>query len=347
MTNEYFMQRCLDLAHNGLGRVAPNPLVGAVLVHDGMIIGEGFHTEYGHPHAEVNAIRDAEKKHPNIPENSTLYVNLEPCNHHGKTPPCADLIINKGIKKVVIGCKDSSDKVSGKGIEKLLQNGCEVVVGILEKECRELNKTFYTFHEKHRPFIVLKCAQSLDGYIGSGHIIHPEKREWISNEYSRMLTHKWRSEIQAIMVGTNTAFHDNPALSVRDWSGANPIRITLDKDLRLPQHLLLFDQTIATLIFTEKKSAVVENLEFIKIDFGKSVLKQVLNELFKRNIESLMIEGGARVLNSFIQENEWDEARIFIGNKMLGNGVKAPEIHGNFDSSTSIESDILLIKRNP
>jgi|ERR1017187_3862408 diaminohydroxyphosphoribosylaminopyrimidine deaminase/5-amino-6-(5-phosphoribosylamino)uracil reductase len=346
MTNEYFMQRCLDLAYNGLGRVAPNPMVGAVLVHDGKIIGEGFHQQYGHPHAEVNAINDAEKKHKIIPENTTLYVNLEPCNHHGKTPPCSELIIKKGIKKVVIGAKDPNDKVEGKGIEVLKYSGCEVNSGVLEIECKELNKAFYTFYEKHRPCIILKWAQSFDGYLSSGNY----QREWISNEYSRKLSHKWRSEIQGIMVGKNTALHDDPTLNVRvgisNIDINHPIRITFDKDLTLPKHLKLFDQTLPTIIFTERNSSSLKNLEFIKINFSKDVIKQILNELQNRNVNSLLVEGGTMLLDSFIQEDLWDEARIFHSENCLNSGIKAPVVNRTLIQEDKIETDLLKVYKN-
>jgi diaminohydroxyphosphoribosylaminopyrimidine deaminase/5-amino-6-(5-phosphoribosylamino)uracil reductase len=343
MINEIYMQRCIDLAQNGRGRVAPNPMVGAVLVHDGKIIGEGIHLEYGQAHAEVNAIKDAEKKYKIIPENSILYVNLEPCSHHGKTPPCADLIIRKGIRNVIIGTKDPNPLVQGKGIEKLKFAGCEVHYEILKNECRELNKTFYKFYEKHRPYIILKWAQSSDGFISSEHTNNSDQMHWISNEYSRKLSHKWRSETQAIIVGTNTALHDNPSLNVRDWEGKNPIRIAFDKDLKLPKHLHLFDQSTPTLIFTQKKTSSNKNLEYINIDFNNGVIKEVLNGLYKRGIQSMIVEGGTTLLNSFINENLWDEARIFIADKILIKGIKAPAISGSLIKEDQIENDLLLV----
>ena len=348
MNHEYYMQRCLDLAQNGLGRVAPNPLVGAVLVQEGKIIGEGFHQQFGHPHAEVNAFMDAEKKLGGdpIPPQTTMYVSLEPCNHQGKTPPCTDLIIRKGIKKVLIGAQDPNDKVQGKGIEKLRLAGIEVTIGILEKECRNLNKSFYTFFERNRPFIILKWAQSLDGFIAKKAVDNSAQSIWISNEHSRKLTHKWRSEIQAIMVGTNTALHDNPILTVRDWKGKNHLRITLDKDLRLPQYLHLFDQTTPTLIFTQKKSPSFNNLEYIKVDFSKNLLEEILKVLHQRNIHSLILEGGTTLLNSFIEANLWDEARLFFSTKPLGDGIKAPMITTEMISKVTLENDTLIICKN-
>jgi|ERR1035437_5656167 diaminohydroxyphosphoribosylaminopyrimidine deaminase/5-amino-6-(5-phosphoribosylamino)uracil reductase len=342
--DEIFMQRCIDLAYNGLGKVAPNPMVGAVLVNGGMIIGEGFHHEYGKPHAEVNAINDAEKRIGTIPENSTLYVNLEPCNHHGKTPPCTELIINKGIRRIVIGCIDPNEKVTGKGIERLQNSGCDVLIGIKANDCRALNKTFITYHEKHRPYIILKWAQSKDGYISSGH--QSEKREWISNDYSRKLTHNWRSESQAIMVGTNTVLYDNPSLNSRDWNRQNPIRISLDKELRLPKNMNIFDQSIPTIIFTDKKSSSFKNLEYININFSENVIENILKELYNRNIQSLIVEGGSTLLNSFLINNYWDESRVFVGKIILGKGIKAPEISGNYKQSEPIENDLFQVVIN-
>lgn len=344
VSDEIYMQRCIDLAFNGLGKVAPNPMVGAVLVNDGKIIGEGYHHEYGKPHAEVNAINDAEGKIGKVPENSILYVNLEPCNHQGKTPPCTELIISKGIKRIVIGCKDPNEKVKGKGIERLQNSGCEVLFGIKENDCRTLNKTFITYNEKHRPYIILKWAQSKDGYICSGH--QSEKRELISNEYSRKLTHKWRSESQAIMVGTNTALYDNPVLASRDWNGQNPIRITLDKELRLPKHLNLFDQSIPTIVFTDKKSSSFKNLEYININFSGNIIVQILKELYNRNIQFLIIEGGSTLLNSFLNENLWDESWVFIGDITLGKGIKAPNLSGNYRLIDRIANDLLYVAIN-
>jgi len=342
--DEIFMQRCIDLAYNGLGKVAPNPMVGAVLVNDGKIIGEGYHCQFGKAHAEVNAISNSEKRIGAIPENSTLYVNLEPCNHHGKTPPCTELIINKGIKRIVIGTKDPNPEVFGKGIERLLNEDCEVIVGIKVEECRSLNNAFISYHEKHRPYIILKWAQSKDGYISSGH--QSEKREWISNKYSRKFTHKWRSETQAIIVGSNTILYDNPLLNSRDWNQQNAIRVTIDKDLRLPKQLNIFDQSIPTIVFTNKHSSLFDNLEYINIDFSKNVIEQVLKELHIRNIQSMIVEGGTRLLNSFLINNYWDESRVFVGNKTLGKGIKAPELSGNYKLIETIENDLFYVAVN-
>jgi diaminohydroxyphosphoribosylaminopyrimidine deaminase/5-amino-6-(5-phosphoribosylamino)uracil reductase len=341
--NELFMQRCIELAQNGLGLVASNPLVGAVLVHDGKIIGEGFHKHFGEAHAEVIAIHNAIEKHgEEILKQSTLYVSLEPCTHHGKTPPCCDLIIAKKIPEIIIGCKDSFEEVNGKGIERLKQAGCKVTTGVLEKKCRELNKRFFTFHEKKRPYVILKFAQSLDGFIAAEN--QTKENRWLSNEYSRKLVHKWRSEEAAVLVGANTALKDNPQLNVRDWKGKNPTRILLDKNLSLPSHLHLFDKSISTIIFNEKKSEAVDaNLECIQIDFGKNLWNDLLKHLHQKNIQSLIIEGGAKTLQSVIDSNLWDEARIFTGNKWLGGGTKAPVLKGWIVEKRTISNDALLI----
>ncbi len=339
------MYRCIELAGNGLGNVAPNPLVGAVVVHDEKIIGEGFHQQFGKAHAEVNAINDAIEKHgEEILLHSTLYVNLEPCSHTGKTPPCTDLILEKKIPHVVIGGVDPFEKVKGAGLKKLVSAGVQVTQPVLEKECRELNRRFFTFHEKERPFILLKYAQSMDGFIASENTT--EQNRWITNEYSRMLVHKWRSEEQAIMVGTNTAKIDNPALTVRDWKGKNPVRIVLDRELKLDRTLHLFDASAHTLIYNEVKSEAFQNIEFIRIDFRENILQQIINSLYQKNIQSVLVEGGAKLLQSFIRESLWDEARIFIGNKFLSSGIKAPVIHGKIISETTIIDDKLILLRN-
>ncbi len=341
-SDETYMLRCIELAGNGLGNVEPNPMVGSVIVYDEKIIGEGFHQEFGKAHAEVNAINDVLSKHPEeILQRSTLYVDLEPCTHFGKTPPCTDLIISKKILRVVIGTIDPFSKVNGSGIAKLKSAGIEVTTGILEKECRELNKRFFTFHEKQRPYILLKYAQSEDGFIAPEKIT--EENKWISNEKSRQLVHKWRSEEQAIMIGTNTARIDNPSLTVRDWKGRNPVRIIIDRELKLKATLNVFDKSASTLIYTGIKKETNGNLEFIKIDFDKNVLQQILHSLYQKNIQSVLVEGGAKLLQSFIDENLWDEARIFTGAKILEKGIKAPLLNGKVTSQEKINDDILRI----
>jgi len=315
--NSKFMQRAIDLAQNGRGHVSPNPMVGCVIVHNDKIIGEGWHKVYGEAHAEVNAINDV--KDQALLAESTCYVNLEPCSHYGKTPPCADLLINKNIKKVVIGCQDTNPQVGGKGIKKLREAGIEVTVSFLEKECRKLNVRFFTSIEKNRPFIILKWAQTKDGFVARQNF----DSKWISNAESRTLVHQWRAEEDAILVGFNTAIYDNPFLNVRDWKGKNPLRIVIDKLLALDDALNLFDHSIKTIVYNTVKNLKEENLEFVKLEEEK-FLETLLNDLNKRGIQSLIVEGGASVLNSFISNQLWDEARVFVGSESFGKGIKAP-----------------------
>lgn len=343
MTDIQYLERCIELARLGNGRVAPNPMVGALLVNEGRIIGEGYHQLFGREHAEVNAINAVAKEDVHLIEQSTLYVTLEPCSHYGQTPPCTNLILEKRIPKVVIGCTDTFEKVAGQGINKMIQAGVDVSVGVLEKECRELNKRFFTFHEKKRPYIILKWAQTLNGLICSG---SSKDDKWISNEYSKRLVHKWRSEEMAIMVGTNTALCDNPNLTVREWTGKNPLRVVLDKDLRLPSTLNLFDNTTPTLVFTGIKKEKTKNIQYEEIDFSHDVTNTVLEVLYKRNIQSLIVEGGSHLLSSFIKKGLWDEARIFIGNKVFQNGIAAPAINGKITSRDNNHGDILLVYQN-
>lgn len=316
------MLRCLQLAKNGKGNVAPNPLVGCVVVYENKIIGEGFHQKYGEHHAEVNAINSVKNK--KLLPKSTLYVNLEPCAHTGKTPPCSDLIIKHNIKKVVIGCVDSYAEVAGKGIARLKNAGIEVVVGVLEQESLALNKPFFTFHQKKRPFVILKWAQTKDGFIDVDRSQENSTSSWITSSLSKKVVHKWRSEEAAIMVGTNTALNDNPQLNVREWNGNNPIRIVLDLNLRLPTSLFLFDKTIPTLVFNYQLDKTEQKLTYIKLDKTKNLLTECLGALYKRNIQSVIVEGGTTLLHTFIAANCWDEVRIFTGNKFFEKGLKAP-----------------------
>lgn len=330
--DEFYINRCLQIAKNGLGTTRPNPMVGACIVYDGKIIGEGFTSTYGDNHAEVNAI-DAVKDKTQLPK-STLYVTLEPCSHFGKTPPCSDLIIEYKIPKVIIGCVDDNPMVGGKGIEKLRAAGCNVVVGVLENKCKSHHKRFFTFHHKKRPYIILKWAETKDGYIAPKSK-NEKKPVWITNSYSRQLVHRWRAEEQAILVGTNTVLEDNPSLTVRDWTGTNPIRIVLDKESKLNKDFSVFDSEAETIRITEKD-----------IDFNKNIGFQISNLLYKRNINSIIIEGGAKTLQTFIDENLWDEARIFIGSTEFNDGIKAPTFSGKLISETFIEQDILRIYTN-
>ena len=343
--NEKYMLRCIELARLGAGNVAPNPMVGCVIVCNGKIIGEGFHQNYGGPHAEVNAINSV--KNQELLKQSTLYVSLEPCTHFGKTPPCSDLIISKNIPEVFIGTIDSFSEVSGRGVEQLKHAGLNVTVGIIEQECRELNKRFFTFHEKKRPYIILKWAQTLDGFID----INRNKQQfgkptWVIGELARRLVHKIRAEEDAIMVGTTTAERDNPSLTVYNWSGRNPIRIVPDNSLRLPQNFKLFDNNSKTIVFNSKTSETKNNTEYSKIDFDKNIIPQILKDLYTREIQSVVIEGGKQLLESFINENLWDEAHLFVGDKFFFSGIEAPRLTGELVSETWLDSDRLKIFRN-
>ncbi len=322
--HETYMHRCIALANLALGHTAPNPVVGAVLVYDGKIIGEGYHEHYGQAHAEVNCIRSVKKEDEPLISQSTLYVSLEPCSHYGKTPPCTNLIIEKKIPKVVIGCRDPFIEVNGKGIEKLKAAGVETVVGILEDECIDANKRFLTFHTKHRPYVILKWAQSADHKLsGTDH-----SRIFISNEFSNRLVHKWRSEEAAILVGTNTALYDDPSLTTREWAGKNPTRIVVDMGLRLPQSLKLFDRQARTIVFNTIKHEEQENILYYQVTSDVSLVHQVTHALYQMNIQSVIIEGGATLLQSFIDEDIWDEARIITNNELqIGSGLQSPVLH--------------------
>lgn len=322
---EDYMQRCLFLARQGEGHVAPNPMVGALIVYNNEIIGEGYHHKYGQAHAEPNAIKSVKKAE--LLQHSTLYVNLEPCSHYGKTPPCADLIVNSGIKRVVIGTLDPNPKVSGRGIKILHAAGIEVIVGILENECRELNKRFFTFHLEKRPYVLLKWAQTRDGFIDTTRKDNTEMPLQISNAITLQLTHKMRSESQSIMVSTNTVLLDNPSLTVRNWSGKNPVRIAIDRTLKVPIHFNLLDGKVQTIVFTETESRLQPNIEYVKTDFDENSLRSILNEIFKRNINSVLVEGGAQLLQNFIQQGIWDEANIEISEQTINEGVAAPVIN--------------------
>jgi diaminohydroxyphosphoribosylaminopyrimidine deaminase / 5-amino-6-(5-phosphoribosylamino)uracil reductase len=342
--DEVYHQRCLELAQSGLGRVSPNPMVGSVIVFDGKIIGEGYHKEFGGPHAEVNAINSVQDKE--LLSKSTLYVNLEPCAHHGKTPPCADLIIEKKIPRVVICHRDPFSQVAGRGIEKLINAGIEVSVGTFEKEARFLNRRFLTFQEKKRPFIILKWAETSDGFIDikrtSTEINLPT---WITDELARTLVHKWRTEEQAILIGTNTALYDNPMLNARNWEGKSPIRMILDRTLRLPNNLHVFDTSIPTIIFTEKNVPSKPNIEFVKIDFTK-LIDEINSFCYKRQIQSVIIEGGTKLLSTYINNGLWDEARVFKGEITFGDGIKAPVLNEIHDSAVNLYKSELFMYYN-
>ncbi len=330
MEEEKYMRRCIELAKNGLCNVAPNPMVGAVIVCDGRIIGEGYHVRCGEAHAEVNAIRSV--KDESLLKRSTIYVSLEPCSHYGKTPPCADLIIEKQIPRIVIGCRDPFSKVAGRGIQKLQNAGREVIVGVLEEECLHLIRRFITFNTLRRPFITLKWAESADRFIDIERI--DGNPVLLSSPLTSMLVHKKRAENTAIMVGRRTVLLDNPSLTVRNWYGRNPIRIVLDRNLSLPNDLQIFNGEVPTLVFTEKEHPEEKSVSYITIDFAHNPLNQIMKELYQRNIQSLLVEGGSQLLQSFIDNELWDEAYIEKCPKRLYSGVKAPEISNNFSYST-------------
>ena len=325
------MQKCLDLAQKGRANAAPNPMVGCVIVHDGEIIGEGFHEQYGQAHAEVNAVNSVQDK--SLLGSSTLYVNLEPCAHFGKTPPCSNLIIEHKIPKVVIGCVDSFSEVSGKGIKKMEAQGIEVISGILNKKSRELNKRFFTFHEEKRPYIILKWAESTDGFIA------PENQTeafWMTSAESKKIVHQWRAEEMGILVGTETAIKDNPSLTVREVKGKNPIRFVLDKNLRLSPNLSIFDEQASTFVLTEKS---IEDNQ-LEVDFN-NLAKSICDALYQQNIHSLIIEGGSKTLQTFIDADLWDQARVFTAPTQLGSGLKAPEFNCSSTKREQIATDQL------
>ena len=337
------MQRCLQLAAKGLGNVAPNPMVGCVIVNNGIIIAEGYHEFYGGPHAEPNAIKQVSDE---LLKASTLYVTLEPCSHHGKTPPCADLIICKGIKKVVVGNLDTNPLVSGKGIQLLKDAGIEVEYGILDKECRELNKRFFTFHEKKRPYIILKWAQTQDGFISQLPLPEIKENNWITSTESKHLVHQWRTEEQGILIGYNTLMADNPYLTARLAEGKNPVRLVLSNELDFPTDLHIFNSDAETIIFNSILNEVKNNVTFVKIDWNNKT-QEVLDYCFKNGIASIIIEGGTNTINNFMNLNVWDEARVFINStKIFENGIAAPTINLNNSILVDSGSDLLHIILN-
>ena len=338
------MQRCLELAAHGAGAVSPNPMVGSVIVVNGKIIGEGYHLKYGGAHAEANAIEDILARvndAEQLLKKATLYVNLEPCAHFGKRPPCSDLIIRHRIPTVVIGCRDPFEMVNGKGIEKLKDAGVDVIENVLQVESLHLNRRFFTRIKKQRPYIILKWAQTSDGFFA------PENRSeqrWISSDLSRKLVHKWRSQEDAVLVGKNTAMIDDPQLNVRDWQGRNPIRIVIDRYLQLPKSLNLFDQSQPTLVFNSLKTDVDQEIKFLELeDFDNLLPELICYQLYLMDVQSLIIEGGKQTLELFIKTGLWDEARIFTSNQNWGEGLIAPELTGKLASSETVDSDNLQI----
>ena len=344
--HEKYIKRCIELAKNGFGTTYPNPMVGSVIVYNDQIIGEGWHKKAGEPHAEVNAVRSVKDK--SLLKKATIYVSLEPCSHFGKTPPCCDLIIANEIPNVVVGTVDPNEKVAGNGIKKLIAAGVNVTVGILEKECYELNKRFFTFHNKKRPYIILKWAESQDGFLAPEKQTDQERKPvWITNPYSRQLVHKWRSEEQAILVGTQTVIDDNPKLNTRDWSGNNPARVVLDQNNRIPKESFIFDDSVKTIVFTKTENDLsTENTTFEVIDFNQNIIPPILGVLHQNQIQSIIIEGGLQTLQSFIDANIWDEARIFIGKTSFEKGTKAPILRRKNTIKTFIQNDELIQIRN-
>jgi len=342
-TDELLMRRCFDLARQGAGHVAPNPMVGAVLVHEGRIIGEGFHQKYGEAHAEVNAIGSVQPQDRRLIAASTLYVSLEPCCIFGRTPPCTNLIIEQNIPKVVISCLDATPGVAGQGVQLLRDAGVEVTTGILQQEGEALAAIRNTFVQEERPYIILKYAQSQDGFMGQ-----PDRQVWISNAYSKRLAHKWRSEVSAILVGTNTAALDNPQLTNRLYFGKSPLRIVLDRRRRLSPKAHLFNDQIPTWIVTEmaeNTDSDLKNTTFIELDFDDYLLDNLLQKLYEAQVSTLLVEGGAQLLRTFVQKDLWDEARIFVGNKLLENGIPAPTLRSFDRRKYNIGSDLLYVYR--
>ncbi len=333
MNSRLFMQRALDLAERGKGAVRPNPMVGCVIVHEEKIIGEGYHEQYGGPHAEVQAF--ASVSDPQLLAEATVYVSLEPCSHWGKTPPCANLLVEKGIKSVVVATLDPNPLVAGKGVQLLEAAGISVQVGLLEQEAKWQNRRFFCQQEKHRPYVILKWAQTQDGFIARENF----DSKWISGTQSRQLVHQWRAEEQAILVGKNTALHDNPRLNVRDWTGTDPIRVVLDSKLELPTDLHLFDQQIPTLCYTTLKSEKLRNLEWVKLP--QISLEALLADLHARQIQSVLIEGGSHTLNQFLAAGLWDEARVFTAPIEFERGIAAPQLNQSPVESHAIGQDQL------
>lgn len=339
MKDEDYMRRCIELAKNALGKTYPNPMVGAVIVHKGKIIGEGYHEKAGENHAEIQAINSVKDKE--LLQESTMYVSLEPCSHFGKTPPCALKINELGFKKVVIGAMDSHKQVNGKGKKNIEDAGIEVVSGVLEKECKELNKRFFAFHEKQRPYIILKWAESADGFLDKD--FQPTS---ISNPLSQQMVHQLRADEHAILVGTKTALTDNPSLTVRKVSGKNPIRILIDFDLKVPEHYHIFNEDARMLIFNAKKETEMGHLKWIKIS-RQNFLKNLIQKLYENEIQSVIIEGGAHTLQQFIDENLWDEAMVFKNqNLFLKNGTSVPILKNKPVETKVIRDNILEIYRS-
>lgn len=344
--HEPFMKRCIELAALGMGAVSPNPMVGAVIVHEERIIGEGYHGKYGESHAEVNAIRNVFENREDaesLLEKSVMYVSMEPCAHFGKTPPCADLIIRHRIPRVVVGCRDPFTNVNGKGIEKLRNAGIEVIEGILAEQCISLNKRFFTRIRKQRPYIILKWAQTADKFFAPT----DGKQRWISSALSKQLVHQWRSVEDAVLVGKNTALHDDPQLNVRDWPGRDPLRIVMDRNLELPLHLHVFDQSQDTIVFNARKTGIDGRTKYLELeDFDKLLPQLICYQLYLMDIQSVIVEGGAKTLNLFINAGLWDEARVFTGREVWGSGIPAPVLEATPSDILSSGRDMLEVWQN-
>ncbi|SOD14279.1 bifunctional diaminohydroxyphosphoribosylaminopyrimidine deaminase/5-amino-6-(5-phosphoribosylamino)uracil reductase RibD [Pedobacter xixiisoli] len=344
MEHEFYMHRCLELALKGSGNVSPNPMVGCVIVHEDQIIGEGYHQKIGEAHAEVNAIKNVIETYGNqaahLLKNATAYVTLEPCAHFGKTPPCADLLIKHQIKKVVIGNTDPFESVNGKGIEKLKNAGIEVVSGILDEECKIVNRRFFTRIKEHRPYFILKWAQTADGFSAPA----DQSQQWISGAEAKTLTHHWRSEEDAILVGKNTVLADNPQLNTREVTGKNPIRLVIDKNLETPLHYHIFNDAAKTIIFNEVKTEVIDNIHYVQMEDMHFYLPQkIAYQLYLMDIQSVIIEGGANILSQFIAANLWDEARIFTSKTEWKQGIEAPTINAKLIEDIVVGNDSLQI----
>ncbi len=346
--HEKYLSRCLQIARKGLGNTAPNPAVGAVLTLDDQIIGEGFTSPFGGSHAEVRAIGSVQDK--SLLKSATLYVTLEPCCHHGKTPPCTDLILEMGIPRVVIGVQDPHRKVGGQGIARLRQGGCEVILGVLEEACRQHHRRFITFHTKKRPYLILKWAQSADGFMAPPREVRNNIPEpyWITGKSARQLVHQWRSEEQGILVGTRTALEDNPRLNTRLWAGSSPLRILIDRDLKVPEDYHIYDREAQTLVFCRQEylKETKDHIHYIGLTGQKTLLTEVLEGLWKVEVQSVLIEGGAQTLRSFLENGLWDEARVLTGKPHFKGGLKAPQLKHAPYREWNLDHDHISIFRN-
>ena len=344
--HQFYLDRCIELARLGAGSVSPNPMVGAVIVCDNHIIGEGYHMAYGHAHAEVNAIKNVFENNSNAKDllkRSTIYVNLEPCSHYGKTPPCADLIISNEIPSVVIGSRDPFDQINGKGVEKLQNAGIEVIEHILTDKCLDLNKRFFTRIQKQRPYIILKWAQTSNGYFAP----LDGSKKWISSNEAKQMVHRWRSEEDAVLVGKNTVLADDPILNVREWFGRDPVRIVIDRRLELSKNLNIFNQTQNTIIFNSIKTEIDGRVKYLELENFDNLLPQLIAyQLYLMDIQSIIVEGGSKTLNLFLESGLWDEARVFISPTNWDNGIFAPELKANPDEVQKVGPDILKIWHN-